>query len=61
MLEMETNVKTKMLNCFSEYSSLNDDEEINNEADLIRDNPVKPCGLKNVGNTCWFNSIIQVF
>jgi ubiquitin C-terminal hydrolase len=44
----------------SDYSNLNDDEEINNENDLLRDNIVKPCGLKNVGNTCWFNSIIQV-
>jgi hypothetical protein len=34
-------------NCYSELSLLREDG--------------KPAGLKNVGNTCWFNSIIQAF
>lgn len=30
------------------------------ELSLLREEG-KPAGLKNVGNTCWFNSIIQAF
>lgn len=30
------------------------------ESNLIREDG-RPAGLKNIGNTCWFNSIIQAF
>ena len=30
------------------------------EPNLIREES-RPAGLKNIGNTCWFNSIIQAF
>jgi ubiquitin C-terminal hydrolase len=33
---------------------------LNDLNNLFREND-KPVGLKNVGNTCWFNSIVQAF
>jgi ubiquitin C-terminal hydrolase len=35
-------------------------EQMIDESDIAeRKSPEEPAGLKNVGNTCWFNSIVQ--
>ena len=56
---LQSNTSMNQFSVSGSLSSLKSSAGAMTEFSLLRDER-QPVGLKNVGNTCWFNSIIQV-